>query len=227
MSVSISASKSAGLASWFEASASLPPAASSTAEAARVFTNTLHEAAKSDESGQPGQAVSGLARVFCPGHAPLLDPKLADAVCPFGTGVPQQDRADPSQEAAADAELPASAAGLFRDVPEESIEPFNAVLFWRRPENPPELAGRSKLVLAEALRQAGYDPKEFAVSYWETKGEWPGGMMIVPQLTVVAPNGRKADLSPELVVRSPRGAVEDIRRLMETPGGESTEISSA
>lgn len=227
MSASISASKSAGAASWFETSASLPRAASSTAEAARAFTATLHEVARSAGSGQTGQEVSGLARVFCPGREPLLDPKLADALCPFGTGVPQQGQADSSQEAPADAELPPDVAGLFRDIPEDSIEPFNAVLFWRRPESPPPVAAQSKLMLAEAMRRAGYDPKEFAVSYWETKGEWPGGMMIVPQLTVVAPNGRKADLSPELIVRSPRGAVEDIRRLLEAPESGQSTISSS
>ncbi len=223
MSAPISASRSSGLASWLENSASPPRAASPTAEAARAFTATLHDAARSAESGQTGQEVSGLARVFCPGRPSLLDPKLADALCPFGTAVPQRDQADSSQDAAANAEPPPGVAGLFRDIPEESIEPFNAVLFWRRPESPPPVAAQSKLMLAEAMRRAGYDPKEFAVSYWETKGEWPGGMMIVPQLTVVAPNGRKADLSPELIVRSPRGAVEDIRRLLEEPeSGQST-----
>lgn len=108
----------------------------------------------------------------------------------------------------------ASLEGVFLDVPEDSIEPAADWLFWRRPEKPPALAGQCKAVLAEALRQAGFNPRDFAVSYWESKGEWPGGMMIVPQLTVVAPNGQKVDMSPELIVRSPNAAIADIRRAL-------------
>lgn len=227
MSSAISSSKTAGLAAWLESSATLPPPASPKAEAAQVFTSALHEAAEEAGSGQTGQTVSGLARVFCPGHLQALGPELADALCPFGTGIPKQNETESTHDSASGTDTPASLSGVFRDVPEDSVEPFNAILFWRRPESPPPVAQSSKLVLAEALREAGFDPKEFAVSYWETKGEWPGGMMVVPQLTVVAPNGRKADLSPELIVRSPRSAVEDIRRLMEVPESEASSISSA
>lgn len=227
MSAAISPSKASGLASWLETHTSLPPSASSTAEAAKAFTTALRQAADAAESGQTGQTVSGLARVFCPGRLQALSPELADALCPFGTGIPKQNEAESTPDISSGTEAQADFSGVFRDVPEDSVEPFNAILFWRRPENPPPVAQSSKLALAEALREAGFDPKEFAVSYWETKGEWPGGMMVVPQLTVVAPNGRKADLSPELIVQSPRSAVEDIRRLMEMPESEASAISSA
>lgn len=227
MSAAISSSKTAGLAAWLESPASLPPPASPRAEAARAFTSALHEAAREAGAGQTGQTVSGLARVFCPGHLQALGPELADALCPFGTGIPEQNEAESTPDTSSGTEAQADLSGVFRDVPEDSVEPFNAILFWRRPDSPPPVAQSSKRALAEALREAGYDPKGFAVSYWETKGEWPGGMMVVPQLTVIAPNGRKADLSPELIVRSPRSAVEDIRRLMEMPESEASAVSTA
>jgi len=227
MSAAVSSPTSSELASWLETHGSLSPSASATSEAAKAFTSALQEAAKAAESGQTAQTVSGLAPVFCPGRLQALSPELADALCPFGTGVPKKNEAESSLETTTAAETPADLSGIFRNVPEDEVEPFNAILFWRRPESPPPVAQSCKLALAEALRQAGYDPREFAVSYWETKGEWPGGMMVVPQLTVVAPNGRKADLSPELIVRSPRSAVEDIRRLMETPESDTSAISTA
>lgn len=227
MSAAISSSNAAGPAAWFESSTSLPPSASPKAEAAKAFTTALHEAAGEAGSGQTGQTVSGLARVFCPGHLQALGPELADALCPFGTGVPKQDVAESTLDTASGTEAPPDLSGIFLDIPEDSVEPFHAILFWRRPETPPPVAQQSKLALAQALREAGFDPREFAVSYWETKGEWPGGMMVVPQLTVVAPNGLKADLSPELIVQSPRSAVEDIRRLMNAAESEASAISSA
>jgi hypothetical protein len=109
---------------------------------------------------------------------------------------------------------PASLEGVFRNVPDEEIEPDNAILFWRRPADPPPVSWQSKLVLADAIRRAGYDPKDFAVSYWETKGEWPGGMMIIRELTLVAPDGRKIDMSADLVMLCPDAAVADVQRLM-------------
>lgn len=227
MSAAISSSNAAGPAAWLDSSATLPQSASPTADSANAFASALQEAAKEAGPGRTGQTVSGLARVFCPGRLQALSPELADALCPFGTGLPKQNETDSTLEDSPRTASPVDLSGVFREAPEDSIEPFNAILFWRRPDSPPPVAQNSKLALAEALRQAGYNPKDFAVSYWETKGEWPGGMMIVPQLTVVAPNGRRADLSPELIVRSPRGAVEDIRRLMETPESEAPAISSA
>lgn len=141
-------------------------------------------------------------------------------MCPFETAIPEGNTAvetggtqhSPPQTTVPD--------GLFRQVPEDSVEPFNAYLFWRRPESPPPVAAQSKIALAAALHRAGWNPREFAVSYWETKGEWPGGMMVVPQLTVVAPNGVKVDLSPELIVRTPDAAVDDIRRALAAPAQE-------
>jgi len=109
--------------------------------------------------------------------------------------------------------------GLFRDVPEDSIEPANAAAFWRRPETPPPVAERAKAALAEALRRAGLDPQEFAVSYWETRGESPWGVNIHPQLTIVAPTGHKVDVNPELVLLMPDVAVLDIRRAQLAPPG--------
>jgi hypothetical protein len=225
MSDAITSSTASRITSWLEASGRLLGAGAPSAEAAIPFENALQDAASADSSSTGQPPVSGLASVFCPGLSPNLDPKLASALCPFGTGVPHQGGSSAPDTASAGSGPPPELAGVFRDVPEDSIEPYNAVLFWRRPENPPDIAWRSKLVLAEALRQAGYDPKDFAVSYWETKGEWPGGMMVVPQLTVLAPNGHKADLSPELIVSSPRGAVEDIRRLMESSESGALAVS--
>lgn len=222
MSAPIASAKHAGIASWFEASASPPPSARPAGQAENAFGHALQEVGQAAGSSRTTPTARGLAPFLPPGHELLLSPALAEILYSIGTGVPQQDSTEGGAPAA-----PSELAGVFREVAEDSVEPFNAVLFWRRPETPPSVAWQSKLVLAEALRQAGYDPKEFAVSYWETKGEWPGGMMVVPQLTVVAPNGRKADLSPELVVRSPGSAVEDIRRLMETPESKASSISSA
>lgn len=178
------------------------------------FTSALHAAVDESRPGERGRTASGLAAVFCPRGEHLWNPGLAKLLCPIETSVPDRNTTENLPDNAQPIATTDSVEGVFRDLPEDSIEPEAAWLFWRRPPTPPPLAAQSKAVLAEALRRAGFDPREFAVSYWETKGEWPGGMMIIPLLTVVAPNGRKVDLGAEWVVRTPNAAIEDVRRML-------------
>ncbi|MGB9610771.1 MAG: hypothetical protein ACPL7M_07335 [Bryobacteraceae bacterium] len=105
----------------------------------------------------------------------------------------------------------------FQDVEDSQIEPDNAILLWRRPDELTSLAREAKLALAEAMRKAGLNPREFAVSYWETLGENPWGRQVIPELTVVLPNGRKVDLSATWTRDTPEIALEDIRRAMAAP----------
>ncbi len=210
----------------FQSPVNLPDTASAAARAAKEFASSLHAAVEEAPPGERGQASSGLAAVFCPRGEHLWNPALAKLLCPFEPSVPERNTAETSTGDAGAIDSPASLEGVFKDGPEDSIEPAAAWLFWRRPETPPAVAAQSKAVLAEALRRAGFDPRDFAVSYWETKGEWPGGMMIVPQLTVVAPNGQKVDMSPELVVRTPNAAIEDIRRALLAPGEEAGGVNT-
>jgi hypothetical protein len=192
-------------------------------EAAKQFAASYQAAVDSTKPEENGEPVSGLARVFSGGAAVVNGSEAAanssesgSKVSPNGTSVPK------TVEQILGEGSPESLAGVFRDVAEESIEPSNAILLWRRPAEPPPVAWQGKLVLAEAIRRAGYDPKDFAVSYWETKAEWPGGAMIVPELTLVAPNGRKLDMSPDLIVGSIDAAVADVQRLMSQPPEAST-----
>lgn len=208
MSVAASQPRNSGLASWFESAGSLPARTSSPAQGADVFVSKLHAAVEGLETGEKGETVSGLARVFSTEPQARAEPESEQEVSRSGTAAPTWHRQE-AGESSRDA-----VQGIFRDVPEDSIEPDNAILFWRRPADPPPISWQSKLVLAEAIRRAGYDPKEFAVSYWETRGEWPGGMMIVRELTLVAPDGRKIDMSADLIVGCPDAAVADVQRLM-------------
>jgi len=209
MSAAVTQTRSSGLASWFESAANLPAAASSRANDANAFAANLHAAVESHGHGQQGATVPGLAQVFSTAPRPPLAAESEQPVSVSGTAGSEWHTQVAGESS------PEDVRGLFRDVPEDSIEPDNAILFWRRPADPPPIASESKRVLAEAIRRAGYDPKDFAVSYWETKGEWPGGMMIVRELTLVAPNGRKIDMSADLIVKCPDGAVADVQRLMD------------
>jgi len=208
MSVAISQSRSSGLGAWLEAAASVPPRSSSPQVVGDEFFAKLHPEAQS--AGAPSQAPveSGLARLFSTPLPPPAIPGLG--LSPSRDGTPIAPSAEQSQQNGS----PASLEGVFRNVPDEEIEPDNAILFWRRPADPPPVSWQSKLVLADAIRRAGYDPKDFAVSYWETKGEWPGGMMVIRELTLVAPDGRKIDMSADLVMLCPDAAVADVQRLM-------------
>jgi hypothetical protein len=220
MSAVSSSVPSSGLAP-FQGPVKLPDTASAAAKAAKEFTSALHCSIEEAPPGERGRAASGLAAVFCPRGEHQWNPALAKLLCPFETSVPERNTSDAPTGDTGAVDSPASLEGVFRDDPEDSIEPAAAWLFWRRPERPPAVAAEGKSALAEALRRAGFNPRDFAVSYWETKGEWPGGMMIVPQLTVVGPNGQKVDLSPELVVRTPNAAIEDIRRALLNPAEET------
>jgi hypothetical protein len=140
---------------------------------------------------------------------------------PFHCGTCVSTQA-PAETAGTDpqaAELKARLEGVFADVPEEEIEPADSFYFWRRPPEPPSIAWHSKLALAEALRKEGLNPRDFAVSYWEMKGEWPGGYMILPYITVVTPDGKKVDLSAEWTARAPETAMMSLRQVI---FGEST-----
>lgn len=208
MSVASPQTRNSGLASWFESAASMPARGSSPAKDANAFVSKLHAAVEGLGHGSHGESVPGLTRVFSTQPAPRADPESERQVSPTGTAGSGW-RAQLAEGASRE-----SLKGVFRDVPEDSIEPDNAILFWRRPADPPPVSWQSKLVLAEAIRRAGYDPKDFAVSYWETKGEWPGGMMIIRELTLVAPDGRKIDMSADLIVGYPDAAVADVQRMM-------------
>lgn len=220
MSVAPSQSRSSSLASWFESAGNLPARSSSQTQDANAFVSRLHEAVEGIQPGEQGETVPGLASVFSTGPAGRTEPDSEQQASQSGTagsGWHGPEVANSSND---------KAGGIFRDVPEDSIEPDNAILFWRRPADPPPIAQQSKQVLAEAIRRAGYDPKDFAVSYWETKGEWPGGMMIVRELTLVAPDGRKIDMSADMIVGCPDAAVADVQRLMNwrppAPAGQAT-----
>lgn len=168
-------------------------------------------------------AGSGLSRVFSTRPASLWSSELAPAGFLSGTAVPERwGSAYPLGEAVSG---PApDTRGLFRDVPADSVEPATPIFFWRRPETPPPVAEHAKAALADALRRAGLDPKDFAVSYWETRGESPWGASIHPQLTIVAPTGHKVDVNPELVVLMPDAAVLDIRRAQTAPPLPNTAV---
>ena len=220
MSVAPSQSRNSALASWFESAGNLPARSSSEAQDANAFVSKLHEAVEGIQPGEQGETVPGLASVFSTAPAARAEPDSEQQASQSGTA--GSGWHGPKAESSARD----GAGGVFRDVPEDSIEPDNAILFWRRPAEPPPIAQQSKQVLAEAIRRAGYDPKDFAVSYWETKGEWPGGMMIVRELTLVAPDGRKIDMSADMIVGCPDAAVADVQRLMSwrppAPEGQAT-----
>ncbi len=110
---------------------------------------------------------------------------------------------------------------LFKNSEGVEVAPANPIFLWRRPESLPEVAENSLKALAEALSRAGFNPRDFSVSYWEARGEWIGGAKVFPMLTVRAPNGRAVDMDAELVARVPRDGVETIRFILSSPSEEA------
>lgn len=208
MSVAVTSNRNSGLAAWFEFSSALPVRSASPETVLGGFLSKLESADQELELSDSGLTRTGLAKVFSTESAQARSTETEQRASQIETSgsVWSSQTVDEATRNKIQA--------LFRDVPEDSIEPDNAILLWRRPTELPAISWQSKLVLAEAIRRAGYDPKEFAVSYWESKGEWPGGLTIGRQLTLVAPDGRKIDMGADLIVKCPDAAVADVQRLM-------------
>lgn len=67
----------------------------------------------------------------------------------------------------------------------------------------PELAQQSKSALAGAMTQAGLDPSQFRVSYWEELVWYPGGNYTNQFLTVQGPDGLKTDFDAKWTLKTP------------------------
>ena len=193
----------------------------SPASNTKHFSSVLSETAGSASGATASPPSSGLSAVFSPpGYAATHTvseqtvslPETAGADTKTGRG------AAAARDASGDDPLEWGPEGYpFREIPDEEIEPDNAILLWRRPAELPPVAWQAKLALADAMRRAGMNPKEFAVSYWETRGENPWGVQVCPELTIVLPNGRKVDVSATWTRDTPEITLEDGRRGLALP----------
>lgn len=214
------ASRSSPLSSWLESAGPAANRPQSRTSDSESFASAFAGGAGFEEPRSAPQS-SGLTPFASRPGSGL--PGLIPAQAEFQSGTAAPHCQPPTQGA----EQSASTAQTttvwgpegypFQDVEDSQIEPDNAILLWRRPDELPSLAREAKLALAEALRKAGLNPREFAVSYWETLGENPWGRQVIPELTVVLPNGRKVDVSATWTRETPEAALEDIRRAMAAP----------
>jgi|YNPMSStandDraft_1061717.scaffolds.fasta_scaffold07247_1 hypothetical protein len=209
------------LTSWLESAAAAASKPASAASDTVHFSSVLSQTAASDSAAAASPPSSGLSAVFSPpGYAAThavseQTSSLSEtSAAHSGTDGTETSLNDNSERGKVDW---GPQGYPFREVPDEDIEPDNAILLWRRPVEPPPLAWQAKLALAEAMRRAGMNPKDFSVSYWETRGENPWGARTYPELTIVLPNGRKVDVSATWTRDTPDITLEDIRRGLALP----------
>jgi|GEM_PF-4133035 len=209
------------LTSLLESAATAAMKTPSPASNTNHFGSVLSESVGSVPAAAASPPSSGLSAVFSPpGYA------ASHSVSIQTSSRSETEAAHSESDRTAEAARNTSERGQidwgpegypFREVPDEEIEPDNAILLWRRPSELPPLAMQAKLALAEAMRRAGMNPKDFSVSYWETRGENPWGTQIYPELTIVLPNGRKVDVSATWTRDTPDITLEDVRRGLALP----------
>lgn len=212
--------RSGPLSSWLESAAALASRPRASATDSERFSSVIQEERAPSSvppregpppglapfNVPPGLVQSGLISVhgaFQDGTETESDPAQQN---PGGTGDVPGRKADWGPE-----------GYPFLDVDDAEVRPANEVLLWRRPAEPPPLAKEAKLALAAAMRKAGLDPGDFAVSYWEALGENPWGSEVISELTIVLPNGNRIDVSARWTRDTPEITLEDIRRAMNQP----------
>jgi hypothetical protein len=215
------------LSSLLESTGVAPVGSPSTPPRSADFASVLKPHLESGSIPSLEGSAPGGAPVSCWLSKSALSPLFAKATCQNETDAvhAEETRRSP-KDGAGDSATPEDwgpEGYPFKNIPDEDITPSAAVLFWRRPQVPPSLAREAKLALAAELRKAGFDPSLFAVSYWESKSEWPGGFMVNHHLTILLPNGNRIDVCAEWTRESPDITLMDIRRALGNRGADYLE----